>query len=142
MIACFCSSLSSTLVFFAGCISEFLARSDGVGFSYRFFKFATFEVCMFPQCMKLLGENILSLGICHRKDACERMEWRIQQSFSQRYPEQRKKRQGNRVREDGRNNEECGSPSSRYGTFPTVCPPYPTPIPGQYHNVLSSYWPG
>jgi mRNA interferase RelE/StbE len=28
--------------------------------------------------LKLQGENILILGICHRKDVYERMEWRIQ----------------------------------------------------------------
>ena len=28
--------------------------------------------------LKLEGEDILILGICHRKDVCERMEWRIQ----------------------------------------------------------------
>ena len=28
--------------------------------------------------LKLEGEDILILGICHRKDVYERMEWRIQ----------------------------------------------------------------
>jgi hypothetical protein len=42
---------------------------------------------------------------------------------SEKHGDQMKKRQGDRVREEVRNKEDCFSPSSRCGTFPTVCPP-------------------